>query len=55
MRSDYSAPVNLGTDEVVSVDDLVDMVCTIANKALVRRHIPRDRRGFAEETVKSRG
>jgi GDP-D-mannose 3',5'-epimerase len=38
MRSDYSAPLNLGTDELVSVDDLVDMVCKIAGKTLVKRH-----------------
>jgi GDP-D-mannose 3',5'-epimerase len=38
MRSDYSAPLNLGTDELVSVDDLVDIVCSIAGKTLVKRH-----------------
>jgi GDP-D-mannose 3', 5'-epimerase len=38
MRSEYSAPLNLGTDELVSIDDLVDMICSIANKTLVKRH-----------------
>jgi GDP-D-mannose 3', 5'-epimerase len=38
MRSDYSAPLNLGTDELVSVDDLVDIVSQIAGKTLVKRH-----------------
>jgi GDP-D-mannose 3', 5'-epimerase len=38
MRSDYSAPLNLGTDELVTVDDLVDIVCDIAGKTLVKRH-----------------
>jgi GDP-D-mannose 3',5'-epimerase len=38
MRSDYGAPLNLGTDELVSVDDLVDIVCEIAGKSLVKRH-----------------
>ena len=38
MRSDYSAPLNLGTDELVSVDDLVDITCDIAGKTLVKRH-----------------
>jgi GDP-D-mannose 3', 5'-epimerase len=38
MRSDYSAPLNLGTDELVSVDGLVDIVCGIAGKTLVKRH-----------------
>jgi GDP-D-mannose 3', 5'-epimerase len=38
MRSDYSDPLNLGTDELVSVDDLVDIVSEIAGKTLVKRH-----------------
>ena len=38
MRSDYGAPLNLGTDELVTVDDLVEIVCNIAGKTLVRRH-----------------
>ena len=38
MRSDYSGPLNLGTDELVSVDDLVDIVSDIAGKRLVKRH-----------------
>ena len=38
MRSDHSAPLNLGTDELVTVDDLVDIVCDIAGKTLVKRH-----------------
>jgi nucleoside-diphosphate-sugar epimerase len=38
MRSDYSAPLNLGTDELVSIDELVDIVSTIAGKRLVKRH-----------------
>jgi len=38
MRSDYSAPLNLGTDELVSIDDLVDIVSDIASKTLVKRH-----------------
>jgi len=38
MRSDYSAPLNLGTDELVSIDELVDIVSKIAGKTLVKRH-----------------
>ncbi len=38
MRSDYRAPLNLGTDRLVTVDDLVDLVCRIAGKHLVKRH-----------------
>src|SRR6267154_1947168 len=38
MRSDHSAPLNLGTDELVSVDELVDIISRIAGKTLVKRH-----------------
>jgi GDP-D-mannose 3', 5'-epimerase len=38
MRSDYSAPLNLGTDELVSVDELVDIVAEIAGKTVIKRH-----------------
>src|SRR5215813_9382792 len=38
MRSDYGAPLNLGTDELVTVDELVDIVSKIAGKTLVKRH-----------------
>jgi GDP-D-mannose 3',5'-epimerase len=38
MRSDYGAPLNLGTDELVSVDELVDIISRIAGKTLVKRH-----------------
>jgi GDP-D-mannose 3',5'-epimerase len=38
MRSDYSGPLNLGTDELVNIDELVDMVSAIAAKTVVKRH-----------------
>jgi nucleoside-diphosphate-sugar epimerase len=38
MRSDYSGPLNLGTDELVSVNDLVDIICKIAGKSLIKHH-----------------
>ena len=38
MRSDYAQPLNLGTDELVCVDRLVDMVGAIAGKSLSKRH-----------------
>jgi GDP-D-mannose 3', 5'-epimerase len=38
MRSDYSWPLNLGTDELVNIDELVDMVSAIAAKTVVKRH-----------------
>ena len=36
--SEYHQPLNLGTDRMVSVDELVDIVCRIAGKTLSKRH-----------------
>jgi nucleoside-diphosphate-sugar epimerase len=38
MASDYHKPLNLGTEELVTIDDLVRMVSCIAGKALTLRH-----------------
>jgi nucleoside-diphosphate-sugar epimerase len=38
MASGYREPLNLGTEELVTVDQLVDMVCEIAGKNLTKRH-----------------
>ena len=38
MRSDHSAPLNLGTDRLITVDGLVDLVSSIAGKSLVKKH-----------------
>lgn len=38
MRSDYSGPLNLGTDELVDVNGLVDIVAEIAGKTIRKRH-----------------
>ena len=38
MASEFSEPLNLGTDELVSIDGLVDMVCGIAGKKLTKVH-----------------
>jgi nucleoside-diphosphate-sugar epimerase len=37
-RSDHAEPLNLGTDELISVDGLVDLICGIAGKTLRKRH-----------------
>lgn len=37
MRSDYSGPLNLGTDELVDVSGLVDIVAEIAGKTINKR------------------
>lgn len=39
MRSTFAGPVNIGSDEMVSINELVDMVCEIANKQIVKNHI----------------
>lgn len=38
MRSEDRAPLNLGTDQLVTVDELVDVVCRTAGKRLMKRH-----------------
>ena len=38
MASDYREPLNLGTEEMVSVDELVDIISKIAGKKLTKRH-----------------
>jgi GDP-D-mannose 3',5'-epimerase len=39
-RSDFEGPVNVGSDEMVTIDQLVDLVCEIAGKRLTKRHVP---------------
>jgi len=38
MASSYREPLNLGTEELVTVDQVADMVCEIAGKQLIKRH-----------------
>ena len=38
MDSKYTSPLNLGTDELVTVNQLVDFVCNAAGKNLIRKH-----------------
>lgn len=38
MHSDYRHPLNLGTDELVTVNQLVDLVAGIAGKSVTKRH-----------------
>ncbi len=40
MDSGFTEPLNLGTDELVSVNQLVDLVCEIAEKSLNKEHDP---------------
>jgi nucleoside-diphosphate-sugar epimerase len=38
MRSEYPDPLNLGTDRLVTINELMDIVCGIAGKQLQRTH-----------------
>jgi len=38
MASDYVDPLNLGTEELISIDGLVDLVSKVAGKTLIKRH-----------------
>jgi len=38
MASDYHEPLNLGTDRLITINGLVDLISTIAKKHLVKRH-----------------
>jgi nucleoside-diphosphate-sugar epimerase len=40
MCSDYSAPLNLGQDRLVTINQLVDIVADIAGIRIVKQHIP---------------
>ena len=40
MQSDFSGPVNIGSDEMVTINQLVDIVCEIGEKMLEKKHIP---------------
>ena len=39
MQSDLREPVNIGSDEIVSVDDLVETVAAVAGKSISVKHI----------------
>jgi nucleoside-diphosphate-sugar epimerase len=40
IRSDFAEPVNIGSDEMVTIDELARMVIDIADKKLSIKHIP---------------
>ena len=39
MESDFIGPVNIGSDEMVTINELVDLVSSIENKELEKIHI----------------
>jgi GDP-D-mannose 3', 5'-epimerase len=40
MRSDYCQPLNLGQDRMVSINQLADIIATIARVQIRKRHVP---------------
>ncbi len=40
LRSDFVGPVNVGSDEMVTINQLADMIADIAGKKIEKRHIP---------------
>ena len=40
MRSDVAEPINIGSNQMVSINALVDLVAAIAHKPVGKRHIP---------------
>ena len=40
MASDYNEPLNLGSDRLVTINQLADIVCDVAGVTLAKRHIP---------------
>jgi GDP-D-mannose 3', 5'-epimerase len=40
MQSDYSQPLNLGQDRLISINDLADMVAAVAGIRIVKKHVP---------------
>ncbi|MGH8050670.1 MAG: NAD-dependent epimerase/dehydratase family protein [Arenimonas sp.] len=40
MRSDFAGPVNIGSEEMVSINQFADMIMAIADKKLGVKHIP---------------
>ncbi len=39
MRSDFTGPVNIGSNEMISINQLVDIVASIANKKIIKTFI----------------
>jgi GDP-D-mannose 3', 5'-epimerase len=57
MRSNHAEPLNLGTDELVTVNGLVDLVATIAGKRIRKRHnhsMPQGVRGRNSDNARLR-
>ncbi len=56
MRSDYRAPLNLGQDRLITINQLVDMAAAIAGIRIVKRHVegPQGVRGRNSDNTRLR-
>ncbi len=56
MRSDYRAPLNLGQDRLVTIDQLADLVAGAAGFAIVKKHVagPQGVRGRNSDNTRLR-
>ena len=39
MESDWTGPVNIGSEEMISINDFVDMIADVAGKKIHKKHI----------------
>ena len=39
LRSNFTGPVNIGSDEMVTINQLVDIISSIAGKKVIKNHI----------------
>ncbi len=40
MESEWTGPVNIGSDEMVTINKLVDVACLVAGKTVIKKHVP---------------
>lgn len=54
MESDYREPLNIGSDRLVTIDEIADIICKAAGKNLVKKHLldkPQGVRGRNSDNV----
>jgi nucleoside-diphosphate-sugar epimerase len=39
MKSDFTGPVNIGSEEMVTINDLVDIASSVESKTLSKKHV----------------
>lgn len=39
MNSDFNNPLNIGSDRLISIDDMVDIISNIAKKKIIKKHL----------------